>query len=294
MLRRGRVSTSSGKKSVSHFTALVLLDSQKRVLGLYYVGPEESAQFPPNSHRRASAGAATFQQFFRKILAPINLKSALPPPKTRNTPPPKTRNFMDMAFPAERTHFFQASIKLAQPFPAPELRTKILRTRGFSEFFLCMRAQVCVGVCVCVCIEKVQVPTWSVSLPSWRATNGGLRDGGVSKSEKTWGKKPFSCIPGALRTRAAKREKDWKRPRKRPKKGKKRPVSRKGGQTPLKPPFVICGSPTQRWFPSGFWSTRWGSSRQHHRWRFLHASKAWYCDITPRCHSAGCASLREP
>ena len=38
---------------------------------------------------------------------------------------------MDMVFPAERTHFFQVSIKLAQPFPAPELRTRILRTRGF-------------------------------------------------------------------------------------------------------------------------------------------------------------------
>ena len=31
---------------------------------------------------------------------------------------------MDMVFPTERTHFFQVSIKLAQPFPAPELRTK--------------------------------------------------------------------------------------------------------------------------------------------------------------------------
>ena len=41
---------------------------------------------------------------------------------------------MDMGFPAERTHFFQASIKLAQPFPAPELRTRILRTlKGFSD-----------------------------------------------------------------------------------------------------------------------------------------------------------------
>ena len=34
---------------------------------------------------------------------------------------------MDMGFPAERTYFFQVSIKLAQPFPAPELRTRILR-----------------------------------------------------------------------------------------------------------------------------------------------------------------------
>ena len=33
---------------------------------------------------------------------------------------------MDMGFPAERRHFFQAPIKLAQPFPAPELRAKNL------------------------------------------------------------------------------------------------------------------------------------------------------------------------
>ena len=70
---------------------------------------------------------------FRKILAPIKIKSALPPPPPNpKIPPPKSRNFMDMGFfPAERAHFFQATIKLAQPFSAPELRTKILRTRGF-------------------------------------------------------------------------------------------------------------------------------------------------------------------
>ena len=38
---------------------------------------------------------------------------------------------MDMGFPAERTQFFRVPIRLAQPFPAPELRTKILWTRGF-------------------------------------------------------------------------------------------------------------------------------------------------------------------
>ena len=42
----------------------------------------------------------------RKILAPIKIKSAaLPPQKKPKIPPPKTRNFMDMVFPAERTHF---------------------------------------------------------------------------------------------------------------------------------------------------------------------------------------------
>ena len=30
---------------------------------------------------------------------------------------------MDMGFPAERAHFCQAPIKLAQPFPAPESQT---------------------------------------------------------------------------------------------------------------------------------------------------------------------------
>ena len=45
---------------------------------------------------------------FRKILAPIKIKSALPPPppKPNSPPPPKTKNFMDMeGFPAERRHF---------------------------------------------------------------------------------------------------------------------------------------------------------------------------------------------
>ena len=65
----------------------------------------------------------------RKIRAPIKIKSALPPPPPKT--PPKKGNFTDMVFPAERTHFFQVSIKLAHPFPAPELRTRILRTRGF-------------------------------------------------------------------------------------------------------------------------------------------------------------------
>ena len=43
-----------------------------------------------------------------------------------------------MVFPAERTHFFQVSIKLAHPFPAPELRTRILRTlKGFFWIIKC-------------------------------------------------------------------------------------------------------------------------------------------------------------
>ena len=67
----------------------------------------------------------------RKIRGPIKIKSALPPPfQTQNTPPPKTRNFMDMGFSCRKNAFFQASIKLTHPFLAPELRTRILWTRG--------------------------------------------------------------------------------------------------------------------------------------------------------------------
>ena len=51
---------------------------------------------------------------FRKILAPLKTKSALPPPKRRN--------FMDMGFSCRKSAFLQAPIKLAQPSPAPEFR----------------------------------------------------------------------------------------------------------------------------------------------------------------------------
>ena len=54
-----------------------------------------------------------------------------PPPQTQNPPLKRGILWKKCVFPAERAHFFQASIKLAQPFPAPELRTRILRTRGF-------------------------------------------------------------------------------------------------------------------------------------------------------------------
>ena len=54
-----------------------------------------------------------------------------PPQKNPKYPPPKTRNFMDMALSCRKNAFLQAPIKLVQPFPAPELRTEILRKRGF-------------------------------------------------------------------------------------------------------------------------------------------------------------------
>ena len=45
-----------------------------------------------------------------------------PPPKPQIPPPLETRNFMG---PEARTQKFQVPVKLAQPFPAPEWRTKL-------------------------------------------------------------------------------------------------------------------------------------------------------------------------
>ena len=62
---------------------------------------------------------------FKKIGTP-------PPPQTQNPPPPKKRGILwTWKFSCRKKAFFQVSVKLAQPFPAPELRTRILRTRGF-------------------------------------------------------------------------------------------------------------------------------------------------------------------
>ena len=88
-----------------------------------------------NSFPLSRAGDASF--FIRRILAPIKIKSALPlPPQKTKTPPPHKKNeefYGHESFPAERTQIFQAPIKFAQPFPAPELRAKHLTD---TRFFL--------------------------------------------------------------------------------------------------------------------------------------------------------------
>ena len=47
------------------------------------------------------------------------------------TPPQKKEFYGHGGLPADRTKKCQAPIKLAQPFPAPELRAEKSRTRGF-------------------------------------------------------------------------------------------------------------------------------------------------------------------
>ena len=71
----------------------------------------------------------------------------------------------------------------------------------------------------------------------WSAANGGLRDGGLSKSQDIWGKRPFSSVFWICQVHFAPSGKGRKRQEK-GEKGRFRPISGKGGQTPLKPPFV--------------------------------------------------------
>ena len=56
-----------------------------------------------------------------------------PPQKTQNIPPPQNAEFYGHGFSCRKSAFFQVSIKLAQPFPAPELRTKNFTDTRISE-----------------------------------------------------------------------------------------------------------------------------------------------------------------
>ena len=60
------------------------------------------------------------------------------------------------------------------------------------------------------------------------AADGGLRDGGLSKSEDIWGKRPFSSVFWISLVLFAPSEKGQKR-QKKGGKGQFRPISRKGG-----------------------------------------------------------------
>ena len=75
------------------------------------------------------------------------------------------------------------------------------------------------------------------SRESWGAANGGLRDGGLRKSEDIWGKRPFSSVFWIFQVLSSPSGKGRKR-QKKGEKGRFRPISGRGGQTPLKPPFV--------------------------------------------------------
>ena len=78
----------------------------------------------------------------RKPPAPIKKKSALPPPpqKKPKYPPAKTNGHG--GFSVERKQKFQAPIKLAHPFPAPDLRTKFYGHEDFSDTYVSDKGEV--------------------------------------------------------------------------------------------------------------------------------------------------------
>ena len=71
--------------------------------------------------------------FIRKILAPIKIKSALPPPPPNpKYPPPKTRNFMDMGFSCRTDAFFPGVHKIGAAISGPRIAdTNFTDTRIF-------------------------------------------------------------------------------------------------------------------------------------------------------------------
>ena len=85
--------------------------------------------------------------------------------------------------------------------------------------------------------RKSSTEVFSGSGKSWGAANGGLRDGGLRKSEDIWGKRPFSSVFWIFQVLFSPSGKGQKR-QKKGEKGWFQPISGKGGQTPLKPPFV--------------------------------------------------------
>ena len=101
----------------------------------------------------------------------------------------------------------------------------------------------------------------------WSAANGGLRDGGLSKTEDIWGKRPFSSVFWISQVLFAPSGKGRKR-QKKGEKGRFRPISRKAGQTPLKPPFVtppFAAAQFEDDFCDNFWRRSQGRRAQLER-----------------------------
>ena len=101
-------------------------------------GPAKGRNRPKFHFEPFSAHFSHFQGHFQKNPRAHKNKIGTPPPPKKNPkypPHPKRGILWAWVFPAERAHFSRAPIKLAQPFPAPELRAKTLRTRGFSGPF---------------------------------------------------------------------------------------------------------------------------------------------------------------
>ena len=110
-------------------------------MGLVLMGKEERSKCVRNASRMRQNAQNTFggehllddTDFFqvRKIRAPIKIKSALPPPPPKT--PPKKGEFYGHGFSCRKNAFFPGVHKIGASIPAPELRTRILRT--LKRFF---------------------------------------------------------------------------------------------------------------------------------------------------------------
>ena len=114
-----------------------------------------------------------------------------PPPKPKIPPPPKNEEFYGHGFSCRTdVFFFQASIKLAQPFPAPELRTQILRTQGFFWFL---------HRCSCFCLTLTGlVFAWVLSdrkCSRCRSNERGRCKTGASQSRRRGPPHPIGSYP---------------------------------------------------------------------------------------------------
>ena len=78
------------------------------------------------SHRQ------NFNMFFRKIRAPIKIKST---PQTQNTPPPQNEEFYGHGFSCRKSAFFPGVHKIDAPISGPRIADKnFMDTRVFLSF----------------------------------------------------------------------------------------------------------------------------------------------------------------
>ena len=71
----------------------------------------------------------------RKVLAPMKIKSALPPPKKpKSPPPPKTRNLMGMGFSCRKNAFLPGAHKIDAAISGPRIAGKFTGTKIFLRF----------------------------------------------------------------------------------------------------------------------------------------------------------------
>ena len=87
----------------------------------------------PSRPLQESRGPRKYPDSFRKIRAPIKIKSALPPPKKKpKYPPPKTRILWTWVFSCRKNEFFPGVHKIGAPISGPRIADK--KFYGHEDF----------------------------------------------------------------------------------------------------------------------------------------------------------------